>query len=104
MVFRHKDKGTRFSQLHELLVAAIEQNRGGGSDPSLVEFDAAAPTRTERMQAGQEKMRTQIQAGQEKKMTEMLGDERPDIVAAAAQMTWRFGGKRELKGLAGHLH
>ncbi len=37
-------------------------------------------------------------------MTGLLGDERPDIVAAAARMGWQMGGKRELKKLAGHLY
>ena len=37
-------------------------------------------------------------------MTAMIGDERPDIVNAAARMGWRLGGNRELKNLAGHLH
>ena len=37
------------------------------------------------------------------KMSRMLGDQRPDIVAAAARMGHRMGGKRELKNLASHL-
>jgi len=37
-------------------------------------------------------------------MTRLLWDERSDIVAAAARMGWRMGGKRELKKLAEHLH
>ena len=37
-------------------------------------------------------------------MTQMLGDKRPDIVAAASRMGRRMGGNRELKNLADHLH
>ena len=37
-------------------------------------------------------------------MTGLRRDKRPDIVAATARMSWKMGGKRELKKLAGHLH
>lgn len=96
VMFRFKDKD-RFAQLHEWLVSVIDHNRAAGVDPAAVDYDAAGQTRIERMQASQE-------ARQEAKATQLVGDDRPDITAAAAQMNWRFGGKRELKNLASHLH
>lgn len=96
VMFRFKDNDL-FAQLHEWLVSVIEHNRAASVDPAAVLYDAAGQTRIERMQAGQA-------ARQEAKATQLVGDDRPDITAAAAQMNWRFGGKRELRNLASHLH
>ena len=96
VIFRHKDKD-QFKQLHHWLVTMVQQNRDQGVDYSSVEYDPAGETRLERVQRKSEEK-------QEAKMTQMLGDERPDIVAAASRMGWRMGGKRELKNLADHLH
>ncbi len=121
VVFRHKSKD-EFKALHDWLVTVVEHNQAEGIDPSTVKFDAAGETRLERMQAkadsAREEAKTQTERMQAKadsapekakpsqseKMTELLGDERPDIVAAAARMGWRMGGKRELKKLAEHLY
>jgi hypothetical protein len=109
VMFRHKDND-QFKRLHDWLVTVVEHNRRTGVDFSAVEFDAAGQTRTERIQARadelQQKLEGQQQSREEKqtdKMSELLGDERPDIVAAAARMGWRLGGKQELKHLASHL-
>jgi hypothetical protein len=56
------------------------------------------------IEAKADSAREKTELSQTEKMTGLLGDERPDIVAAAARMGWRMGGKRELKQLAGHLH
>ncbi|WP_319462517.1 SHOCT domain-containing protein [Micromonospora sp. RTP1Z1] len=96
VIFRQKSRD-QFKALHDWLVTVVEHNRAAGTDPSAVELDAAGETRLERMQANSA-------AVQKQRMTELLGDERPDIVAAAARMGWRIGGKRELKMLAGHLY
>lgn len=114
VLFRHKSKD-EFKALHDWLVTVLEHNQAEGIDPSTVEFDAAGETRTERIQAKADSAGERIQAkadsagakakpSQTEKMTGLLGDERPDIVAAAARMGRRMGGKRELKKLAGHLH
>ncbi len=121
VVFRHKNKD-EFKALHDWLVTVVEHSQAEGIDPSTVKFDAAGETRLERMQAkadsAREEAKTQTERMQAKadsapekakpsqseKMTELLGDERPDIVAAAARMGWRMGGKRELKKLAEHLY
>ena len=121
VVFRHKNKD-EFKALHDWLVTVVEHNQAEGIDPSTVKFDAAGGTWTERIQAkadsAREKANTQTERMQAKadsapekakpsqteKMTELLGDERPDIVAAAARMGWRMGGKRELKKLEEHLY
>jgi hypothetical protein len=121
VVFRHKNKD-EFKALHDWLVTVVEHNQAEGIDPSTVKFDAAGETRLERMQAkpdsAREEAETQTERMQAKadsapekakpsqmeKMTELLGAERPDIVAAAARMGWRMGGKRELKKLAEHLY
>jgi hypothetical protein len=121
VMFRHKSKD-EFKALHDWLVTVVEHNQAEGIDPSTVKFDAAGETRTERiqakadsfdaageawterMQASAERMQAKADSAREKAMTGLLGDERPDIVAAAARMNRRMGGKRELKKLAGHLH
>jgi hypothetical protein len=102
-MFRHKSKD-EFKALHDWLVTVVEHNQAEGTDPSTVEFDAAGETRTERIQAKADGARKKAKLSQTEKMTDPLGDERPDIVAAAARMSWQMGGKRELKKLAGHLH
>jgi hypothetical protein len=120
VMFRHKDNDD-FKRLHDWLVTVVEFNRNAGVDFSAVQFDAAGQTRTERMQARaeesaaaaqrkrdelQQRLEGQQQSREEEqtdKMSRMLGDERPDIVAAAASMGHRMGGKRELKNLASHL-
>jgi hypothetical protein len=121
VVFRHKNKD-EFKALHDWLVTVVEHNQAEGIDPSTVKFDPAGETRLERMQAkadsAREEAKTQTERMQPKadsvpekaklsqteKMTELLGDGHPDIVAAAARMGWRMGGKRELKKLAEHLY
>ena len=103
VMFRHKSKD-EFKALHDWLVTAVEHNQAEGIDPSTVKFDAAGETRSERIQAKADSAREKAKPSQTEKMIELLGDERPDIVAAAARMGWRMGGKRELKNLAGHLH
>jgi hypothetical protein len=103
VIFRHKDKD-QFKSLHEWLVTVIEHNQAAGIDPSAIGFEAAGQTRTERLQAKADYSAAKSQSMQEEKMSAMLGDERPDIVAAASRMGWRMGGKRELKNLASHLH
>jgi hypothetical protein len=112
VMFRHKSKD-EFKALHDWLVTAVEHNQAEGIDPSTVKFDAAGETRSERIQAKADSAgekakadsaREKAKPSQTEKMTELLGDERPDIVAAAARMGWRTGGKRELKNLAEHLH
>ena len=102
-MFRHKSKD-EFKALHDWLVTAVEHNQAEGIDPSTVKFDAAGETRSERIQAKADSAREKAKPSQTEKMIELLGDKRPDIVAAAARMGWRMGGKRELKNLAGHLH
>lgn len=97
VMFRFKDREA-FGELRDRLAAAIETNRAAGIDASTVEADAAAPSRVNRMEARNEERKTAAAAA-------ILGSEsRPDIEAAAARMTWRFGGRRELKNLASHLH
>jgi hypothetical protein len=103
VMFRHKSKD-EFKALYDWLVTVVEHNQAEGTDPSTVEFDAAGETRTERIQAKADGAREKAKLSQTEKMTGPLGDERPDIVAAAARMSWQMGGKRELKKLAGHLH
>jgi Bacterial PH domain/Short C-terminal domain/Domain of unknown function (DUF4429) len=56
-----------------------------------------------KQQSGEDKLQQSREDRQTDKMSQMLGDERPDIVAAAARMGRRMGGKRELKNLASHL-
>ena len=113
-MFRHKDKD-QFKQLHDWLVSVVQQNRDQGVDFSSVEYDPAGETRMERvyrkgderieeLEVRQAEAQQVRQEKQEAKMIQMLGDERPDIVAAASRMSWRMGGKRELKNLADHLH
>lgn len=87
--YKHMDD---FKALHGWLLTVIEHNRAQGINASAVEFDAAPSAEVN------------AAARSEEKMTQMLGEERPDIVAAAARMGWRMGGKRELKKLAEHLH
>ena len=103
VMFRHKNKD-EFKALHDWLVTVVEDNQAEGIDPSTVEFDRAGETRTERIQAKADGAGEKAKQSQTEKMTALLGDEHPDIVAAAARMGWRMGGKRELKELAGHLH
>jgi hypothetical protein len=103
VIFRHKNKD-QFKALHDWLVTVAEHNRASEIDPSTVEFDAAGETRLERIQAKAERAPADSATSQTQKMTQLLGDERPDIVAAAARMGWRMGGKRELKMLAVHLY
>ena len=103
VMFRHKDKD-QFKQLHDWLVTVVQQNRDQGVDFSSFEYDPAGETRMERVQRKSDEAQQVRQEKQEAKMTQMLGDERPDIVAAASRMGWRMGGKRELKNLADHLH
>jgi hypothetical protein len=91
VMLRHKHMDD-FRALHDWLVTVIEHNKTQGIDPSTVEFDEAPS------------VEVNAAARSEEKMTQMLGDERPDIVAAAARMGWRMGGKRELKKLTEHLH
>jgi hypothetical protein len=64
---------------------------GRGIDPSTVKFDAAGETRSERIQAKADSAREKAKPSQTEKMTELLGDERPDIVAAAALQRPLFG-------------
>ncbi|WP_442576344.1 DUF4429 domain-containing protein [Microbacterium sp. F51-2R] len=97
VMFRFKDREA-FGELRDRLAAAIDTNRAAGIDPSTVEAGPAAPSRLNRMDARNEERNTAA-------VTAILGSgSRPDIEAAAARMTWRFGGKRELKNLASHLH
>jgi hypothetical protein len=114
VMFRHKDRD-QFKQLNDWLVTVVQQNRDQGVDFSSVEYGLAGETRVERVQRKSDERKEDLevrqgeaqqvrQGKQEAKMTQMLGDERPDIVAAAARMGWRMGGKRELKNLADHLH
>lgn len=121
VMFRHKDKD-QFQTLYDWLLTVVKQNESLGIDASAVEFDAAGQTRLEGIQqrsaeriAHLEGKQATVEAKaaestasrldtQEQKMSELLGDDRPDIVAAAARMGWRMGGKRELKKLASHLH
>jgi hypothetical protein len=49
-MFRHKNKD-EFKALHDWLVTVVEHNQAEGIDPSMVEFDRAGETRTERLQA-----------------------------------------------------
>ena len=110
LLFRHKNN-EQFKQLHEQLLAIIDDNRRAGVDPSTIEFAAAAQTREQRLQQAADEsvesvaqIKDQRLSQQTDKMSAMLGEDRPDIVAAAARMGWRMGGKRELKQLAGHLY
>lgn len=103
VMFRHKDKD-EFKALRDWLITVVEQNEAEGSDPSRVEFDQAGETRSGRVQAKADGAREKTRQSKTEKMTALLGDERPDVVAAAARMGWRMGGNRELKKLAGHLH
>jgi hypothetical protein len=103
VIFRHKYKD-QFKSLHEWLRTVIEDNKTAGIDPSAVSFDAAGETRTDRVQAWADEKAAKQLKKDEAKMSEMLGNERPDIVAAAARMGWRMGGQRELKSLVGELH
>lgn len=121
VMFRHKDM-PQFNSLRDWLLTVIAQNESLGTDPTTVEFDPAGQTRPERVQEKSTKVTEAHQARIEKvdekpaelarsrqeameaKMSAMLGDERPDIVSAAARMGWRMGGRRELKKLASHLH
>lgn len=103
VMFRRKSR-REFRALHDWLVTVVEHNEAEGIDPSTVKFDAAGETRLERMQPKADRAQEKAELAQTKKMTELLGDERPDIVAAAARMGRRVGGKRELKKLAGHLY
>lgn len=102
VVFRHKNRD-EFKALYDWLVTVVEHNRAQGIDQSAVEFDAAGETRSERLQAKADSAGETAKQSQTQKMTALLGEERPDIVAAASRMGWRMGGKRELKELAGHL-
>jgi hypothetical protein len=106
VTFRHKSND-EFKALHDWLVTVVEHNQAEGIDPSTVEFDEAGQTRTERIQAKRDGTREKAklaQTGMKDLMTGLRRDERPDIVAATARMSWKMGGKRELKKLAGHLH
>ena len=97
VMFRFKDREA-FGELRDRLAAEIVANRAAGIDASTVEADAAAPSRLNRMEVHKEERKTAAAAAAAE------SESRPDIEAAAARMTWRFGGKRELKNLASHLH
>ena len=73
--------------------------RAADIDASTVEADAAVPLRLHRMEARNEELKTAAAAAAAAAELES----RPDIEAAAARVTWRFGGNRELKNLASHL-
>jgi hypothetical protein len=105
-MFRHKSKD-EFKALHDWLVTAVEHNQAEGIDPSTVKFDAAGETRSERIQAKANSAREKAKAdsagekakpSQTEKMTELLGDERPDIVAAlhwpGRRRGWRSAARR----------
>jgi Bacterial PH domain/Short C-terminal domain/Domain of unknown function (DUF4429) len=96
IMFRYKDR-EMFSGLAQWLQQVIDANQAAGVDPSTVEFDAAAETRTEKQERKQAESRLS-------QAESLVGDERQDILDAAARMGWKLGGKRELKNLAGHLH
>jgi hypothetical protein len=97
VMFRHKSKD-EFKALHDWLVTAVEHNQAEGIDPSMVKFDAAGETRSERIQAKADSAREKAKPSQTEKMTELLGDERPDIVAAlhwpGRRRGWRSAARR----------
>lgn len=103
VMFRHKSQ-VEFKTLFDWLETVVAHNKAHGIDPSAVEFDAPASTRLERLRERAERGVENAAEAQTAKMTDLLGEDRPDIVAAAARMGWRMGGKRELKKLVEHLH
>lgn len=103
VMFRHKSKD-EFCQLRDLLLSAVERNASQGIDPASVEFETGRAGRIDRLQAKSEQLAAKSDQIKEGRMAAMIGDDRPDIVNAAARMGWRLGGNRELKNLAGHLH
>lgn len=97
ITFRYK-ANEHFVALYEWLLTVIERNQAEGIDPSTVEFEAA-PGLVEKQRKAAEKAQ-----GEEEKLAELVGVDRPDIIAAVGRMTYLQFAKRELKNLTGHLH
>lgn len=121
VLFRHKQREA-FRELAAFLQKVVAMNRSQGVDSAQVyaaaddpqahhvgKLDAYAQRLEEKsatLQAQSEERQAAGRQDRGEKLAAKLdpSGERPDIVAAAARMSNRLGGGRELKKLAEHLH